>query len=169
MKQMKKIFALAVVFFAAVSFAQAAGYNLIYGSGVYGQSFGLYESDWDETYLALVLRDNKTKQVNTYDDELPTVYFITSSLIRSAKEYSNAVKACKNFIDSTLNYVSLAFLKDICDIAPCCERVDYRIEKDNQQEYILVKYNCSDFDLLREIAEYYNRKGRAATMRAYAK
>ena len=166
---MKKAFLLCI---ALITMLQTAVAELLYESGVYGQTFELCEeTEGDKTRLNLLLMDNKTKQTRTYDAELPTAYLINSKWFTNASEYSKAVKACKNFCDHSLNLVYLADMKDICDIAPCCTPVSYRIAEKavGNKDWILIEYNCSNLDLLFEIAERYNQKGRVYVLREYAK
>ena len=143
----------------------------LYQSGVYGETFELAEYiSGNKRHLLLFMSDNATKITNTYDDSMPTVYYIWSKCFINPSEYSKAVERCKTFFDVDMNFISLAEMKDICDIAPCCESKEYSVKKTKDgQKYIYIEYDCSDLDLLFEIAGFYNQKGRDYVLQKYVK
>ena len=170
---MKKLFCVFIFFvIACVSFAQDFQSKVLHSSGVYGQSFELIElSDDEGCVLCLYMADNKdTNKFNLafYDSEWPTEYCIYSKFFTNPSEYSKAVEACKNFMDKSMNLIYLADMKDICDIAPCCELAEYNVVKfDDGTKCIHIEYDCSDLEKLFEIAARYNQKGRAYVMEKY--
>ena len=172
----KIIVMLTILFLITINglYAQTTTTKKIYNGGVYGQTFEITEySDGNRCRLLITMSDNKNKntQVQTFDSTLPTVYYIWSKWFSSPGEYSKAVEASKNFFDYDLNLVYLADMKDICDIAPCCKSTDYRIKQWNnsKQKYIYIEYECSDLELLFEIARFYNAKGRDYVFEKYIK
>lgn len=170
---MKRLFALIfLLFLISFSFAQEITSKLLYRTGVYGQTFELAEyTDGNNCRLLLYMNDNMSKQVQTYDSSMQTVYCIWSEWFSSPGEYSKAIEASKKFFDTDLNYIYLSDMKDICDIAPCCKSTDYRIKQWNnsKQKYIYIEYECSDLELLFEIARFYNAKGRDYVFEKYIK
>lgn len=132
---------LALLSSAALS-AQAFTTKTLYRTGVYGQTFELIElSDDEGCILCLFMTDNKNSNksgVTFYDSELPTVYEIYSPYITNSKEYSKTVDACKEFFDVSMNLIYLADMKDICDIAPCCELEDYSVKQFENGENIFI-------------------------------
>ena len=170
---MKKSFLLlALLFLATFSFAQNIEQKQIYNGGVYGQTLQMFKyDDGNRVKLELFLMDNLTKQTKTYDPSIQTVYSIRSEWFTSASKYSKVESECEGFLDHTLNYVYLADLKDICDIAPCCKSTDYGVRKtnDGKQKFIYIEYECSDLPLLFEIANAYNSKSREYVLEHYAK
>lgn len=169
---MKNIKILAIMLFAFLAtisiYAQSSNEKLLYRSGVYGQIFELYElrsNDDGGVMLFLELKDNldtNKSNIRFYDNNLPTEYFISSGIITNAKEYSTTVAAIKDFFDYALNLVSLADLKDICDLTRCCKLMEYCVETENNgRKHILIDYECSDLKLLFKNATEYNRRGRA--------
>ena len=57
------------------------------------------------------------------------------------------VDACKDFFDVSMNLIFLADIKDICDIAPCCELKDYSVKQfENGGKYIHIEYDCEDLE-----------------------
>lgn len=166
----KSFFFLTVLFITTFSFAQDNSKTL-YRTGVYGQSFELAEyTNGDKCQLLLFMSDNGTKITTTYDSELPTVYYIWSKWFTSPSEYSKTIKRCKTFFDVDMNLIYLADMKDICDIAPCCKGKDYRVKKTKDgRKYIFIEYECSDLELLFEIATMYNAKGRDYVLNNYIK
>ena len=158
---------------SAVLSAQDFATKTLYRTGVYGQTFELIELSDDEGWiLGLFMTDNKNSNksgVTFYDSELPTVYEIYSPYITNSKEYSKTVDACKEFFDVSMNLIYLADMKDICDIAPCCELENYSVKQfENGEKYIHIEYDCEDLELLYEIAHNYNRIGRAYVLEKYA-
>lgn len=154
--------------------AQSITSKTLHRSGVYGQSFELIEyTDGNKCQLLLFMSDNKNTNrtgVTFYDSSLPTVYYIRSKWFSNPSEYSKAVERCKTFFDVDMNLIYLAEMKDICDIAPCCIAKNYCVKKTkNGQEYIFIEYDCSDLDLLFEIAARYNQKGRDYVLQKYVK
>lgn len=145
--------------------------KLLYTTGVYGQTFKLLEKEGKNgKFLTLFMEDNKTNITTTYDLSLETVYYILSDDISDSREYSKLIEASKSFFDNDMNLIYLADMKDICDIAPCCTKLDYCIsENSNNEKYILIAYYCSDLPLLFEIARLYNAKGRDYVMQKYIK
>ena len=144
----------------------------IYGSGVYGQTFVLFDRTKDGKHqLFMALADNKNtnkSNVKFYDSSLPTVFFIWSKWFTDSAELSKAIKRCKDFFDYDLNYVYLADMKDICDIAPCCSLSNYEVSEDNTfGKHIQIEYGCTDLELLFKIADEYNRKDREYVMQKY--
>ena len=141
----------------------------LYSGGVYGQTFMLTEdSDGKKSRLLLIMCDNKSTLTRNYDSELPTAFFIWSKWFSNPSEYADAVESTKDFFNVSMNYVYLADMKDICDIASCCELKDYRIKKvEDNKECIFIEYVCSDLNLLFDIAYEYNRRGRAYILRNY--
>ena len=141
----------------------------LHQSGVYGQSFELVEfNDGSQYQLLLYMSDNKTKMTTTYDLSMRTVYYIHSKWFSNSVEYSKTIEACKEFFDVSMNLIYLAEMKDICDIAPCCSLLNYKIAKDNNNEkYILIEFDCSNLELLFEIARLYNAKGRDYVLEKY--
>lgn len=164
---------LSIVFFLCINslYAQSIATKQIYRGGVYGQSFEITEyTDGDKCRLLITMSDNKNKntQVQTFDSELPTVYYIWSKWFTSPSEYSNAIDASKSFLDVSMNYIYLADIKDICDIAPCCKSLDYSVSTTNQgKKFIRLEYDCTDLKLFFEIAEKYNAKGREYVLKNY--
>ena len=115
------------------------------------------------------LKYSNKSGVTFYDSELPTAYYIFSKYITNSKEYSKTVDACKEFFDVSMNLIYLADMKDICDIAPCCELEDYSVKQfENGEKYIYIEYNCEDLELLFKIASMYNAKGRVYVLEKYA-
>ena len=174
---MKNTKFLITVLFALLSSAALSAQDFatktLYRTGVYGQTFELIElSDDEGCILCLFMTDNKNSNksgVTFYDSELPTAYYIFSKYITNSKEYSKTVDACKEFFDVIMNLIYLADMKDICDIAPCCELNKYKIERsDNGTKYIEISYYCEDLELLFKIASMYNQKGRAYVLEEYA-
>ena len=168
---MKKILTFFMILFVVgFSFGESKNSKTLYQGGVYGQSFELVEfSDGDNCRLLLFMSDNKTKQTKTYDQSMPTVYSIWSKQFSSPRVYSNAIEASKNFFNTTMNYVYLADMKDICDLAPCCKSLNYKTIDLKNGKNIFIEYECSDLDLLFEIANAYNAKGRDYVMQKYLK
>lgn len=168
---MKKQIALLfwIVALTANLFAQSSTPKALYKSGVYGQTFYLYEyTDGNNCQLLLFMSDNGTKQTKTYDSSVATVYYVWSKWFSSPSEYSESIELSKSFFDVSMNFVSLAEMKDICDIAPCCTTKNYSIrEAKDGQKYICIEYDCSDLELLFEIASVYNRKSRAYVLEKY--
>lgn len=170
---MKKLFfALCILFITSITYAQEIKTTTLYQTGVYGQTFELIElTDGDSCLLLIRMYDNKNTNkynVQTYDSELPTQYYIFSNFYTNASEYSKAIEKCKNFLSTSMNYIYLADMKDICDIAPCCEFVDYCVrQSDNNEKCIHIEYDCYDLDLLFTIASQYNSKGRAYVLEKY--
>ena len=104
--------------------------------GLPGQTFELIElSDDEGCVLCLYMTDNKNtnkNRVTFYDSEVPVVYHIYSPFFTNPSEYSKAIDACKEFLTKSMNYIYLADIKDICDIAPCCELVIYKVFQDDK-------------------------------------
>ena len=83
---------------------------------------------------------------------------------------SKAIEVSKEFFDKSMVLVYLADMKDICDIAPCCELENYSVQQsENGSKYIHIEYDCTDLNLLFEIAGIYNAKGRAYALEKYVK
>ena len=173
---MKNTKFLITVLFALLSSATLSAQDFatktLYRTGVYGQSFELIElSDDEGCILCLYMTDNKNSneiKVEFYDSELPTAYYIFSKYITNSKEYSKTVDACKQFFDITMVLVYLADMKDICDIAPCCELNKYKIERsDNGTKYIEISYYCENLAMLFQIAGEYAGHGRACVLEKY--
>ena len=162
MKRKILFFALCIV---GIACAYGEEWNELYTTGIFGQTFQLLDTDEDETSLMISLCDNKSNRVQNYDPKLPTEYVIWSKNFENTKEYSKAIKACKEFFDKTLTYVYLSNMKDICDIAPCCFLVDYCIGKIGDTEVIRIMYDCDDLDLLFYIASIYTANGREYVLR----
>lgn len=164
----KSFFIFIALLISTFCFAEGKS-ELLYSDDVYGQTFTLWEfSDETGASLWLFMYDNKTKQTRTYDSELPTEFCIITPVFTNPSEYAKAVEKAKSFFNSTLNFVYLADMKDICDIAPCCDCFDYCIDIDNDDaKYISISYFCDDLDLLDEIANAYNRKGRVYCLETY--
>lgn len=156
------------------SFAQNIQTKTLYRTGVYGQTFELVElSDDDGFILCLIMSDNKKTNrtgVTFYDSDLPTTYYIFSNFFTNPSEYSKAIEVSKEFFDKSMVLVYLADMKDICDIAPCCELENYSVQQsENGSKYIHIEYDCMDLNLLFEIAGMYNAKGRAYALEKYVK
>lgn len=163
----KSFFIFIVLLISTFCFAEEKS-ELLYSNDVYGQTFTLWEfSDETGAFLLLDMYDNKTNQTRTYDNELPTEFCIMTPVFTSPSEYAKAVEKAKSFFYSTLNFIYLADMKDICDIAPCCECLDYSIDVDDNGKYISIGYFCDDLDLLDEIASAYNRRGRTYCLETY--
>ena len=143
----------------------------LYQTGIYGQTFELTEyTNGSKRQLLLFMSDNATKITDTYDSSMPTVYYIWSKWFSNPSEYSKAVERCKTFFDVDMNLIYLAEMKDICDIASCCTSKEYSVKiTKNGQKYIFIEYDCSDLDLLFEIARFYNQKGRDYVLQKYVK
>ena len=167
----KQIALLFVLLLASLSFAQSITSKTLHRSGVYGQTFELDEySDGNKCQLLLFMSDNGTKITDTYDSSMPTMYYIWSKWFSSPSEYSKAIERSKTFFDVDMNLIYLAEMKDICDIAPCCKAKDYRMKKTKDgRKYICIEYDCSDLELLFEIAARYNQKGRDYVLQNYVK
>lgn len=103
----------------SIFFAQSISSKKFCTSGVYEQTFYLYEyTDGDNGQLLVFVSDNGTKKL-TYYSSIPTVYYVWSKWFSRPCEYTEAMELTKkNFFDVTMNLVSLAETKDICDIAP---------------------------------------------------
>ena len=172
---MKKLFfALCILFITSITYAQEIRSNTLYQTGVYGQTFELIEvTDGEGCILLIRMYDNKNTNkfnVKTYDSELPTQYYIFSDYYTNAGDYSKAIEKCKSFLNTSMNLIYLADIKDICDIAPCCEFVNYCVQdSDNNEKCIHIEYDCNDLDLLFTIASQYNAKGRAFVLEKYVK
>lgn len=172
---MKKIIIAFLALLATTnSFAQNIQTKTLYHTGVYGQTFELVElSDDDGCILFLIMSDNKKTNrtgVTFYDSDLPTTYYIFSNFFTNPSEYSKAIEVSKEFFDKSMVLVYLADMKDICDIAPCCELENYSVQQsENGSKYIHIEYDCTDLNLLFEIAGMYNAKGRAYTLEKYVK
>lgn len=172
---MKKIIIAFLALLATTnSFAQNIQTKTLYRTGVYGQTFELVElSDDDGCILCLIMSDNKNTNrtgVTFYDSDLPTTYYIFSNFFTNPSEYSKAIEASKEFFDKSMVLVYLADMKDICDIAPCCELKNYSVQQsENGSKYIHIEYDCTDLNLLFEIAGMYNAKGRAYALEKYVK
>ena len=156
------------------SFAQNIQTKTLYRTSVYGQTFELVElSDDDGCILCLIMSDNKNTNitgVTFYDSDLPTTYYIFSNFFTNPSEYSKAIEVSKEFFDKSMVLVYLADMKDICDIAPCCELENYSVQQsENGSKYIHIEYDCTDLNLLFEIAGMYNAKGRAYALEKYVK
>ena len=175
MKNLKTIMGILLAFVLAVSVsAQDFQTKTLYRTGVYGQTFELVElSDDEGCILCLIMADNKNTNrtgVTFYDSELPTTFYIFSKIFTNTKEYSKAIDSCKEFFDKSMVLVYLADMKDICDIAPCCELKNYSVQKsENGTKYIHIEYNCLDLEKLFEIAGVYNAKSRGYALEKYAK
>ena len=117
------------------------------------------------------MTDNKNSneiKVEFYDSKLPTAYYIFSKYITNSKEYSETVDACKQFFDKTMVLVYLADMKDICDIAPCCELENYSVKQfENGEKYIHIEYDCENLAMLFQIAGEYAGHGRARVLEKY--
>lgn len=172
---MKKIIIAFLALLATTnSFAQNIQTKTLYRTGVYGQTFELVElSDDDGCTLCLIMSDNKKTNrtgVTFYDSDLPTTYYIFSNFFTNPSEYSKAIEVSKEFFDKSMVLVYLADMKDICDIAPCCELENYSVKQsENGSKYIHIEYDCTDLNLLFEIAGMYNAKGRAYALEKYVK
>ena len=172
---MKKIIIAFLALLATTnSFAQNIQTKILYRTGVYGQTFELVElSDDDGCILCLIMSDNKKTNrtgVTFYDSDLPTTYYIFSNFFTNPSEYSKAIEISKEFFDKSMVLVYLADIKDICDIAPCCELENYSVQQsENGSKYIHIEYDCTDLNLLFEIAGMYNAKGRAYALEKYVK
>lgn len=172
---MKKIIIAFLALLATTnSFAQNIQTKILYRTGVYGQTFELVElSDDDGCILCLIMSDNKKTNrtgVTFYDSDLPTTYYIFSNFFTNPSEYSKAIEISKEFFDKSMVLVYLADMKDICDIAPCCELENYSVQQsENGSKYIHIEYDCTDLNLLFEIAGMYNAKGRAYALEKYVK
>lgn len=172
---MKKIIIAFLALLATTnSFAQNIQTKTLYHTGVYGQSFELVElSDDDGCILCLIMSDNKNTNrtgVTFYDSDLPTTYYIFSNFFTNPSEYSKAIEVSKEFFDKSMVLVYLTDMKDICDIAPCCELENYSVQQsENGSKYIHIEYACTDLNLLFEIAGMYNAKGRAYALEKYVK
>lgn len=172
---MKKIIIAFLALLATTnSFAQNIQTKTLYSTSVYGQSFELVElSDDDGCILCLIMSDNKNTNrtgVTFYDSDLPTTYYIFSHFFTNPSEYSKAIEVSKEFFDKSMVLVYLADMKDICDIAPCCELENYSVQQsENGSKYIHIEYDCTDLNLLFEIAGMYNAKGRAYALEKYVK
>ena len=169
----KHIFVFTFFLVAGLLFAKE-NTKTLHRRGVYGQSLELIEySDGGNCRLLLFMSDNKDTNkfnVDTYDATLPTTYFIWSKWFTNPSEYSSAIEASKEFFDVGLNYVPLADMKDICDIAPCCNLLQYKtVKAGNGKKYIHIEYDCSDLEKLFEIAIVYNAKSREYVMEKYGK
>lgn len=156
------------------SFAQNIQTKTLYRTSVYGQTFELVElSDDDGCILCLIMSDNKNTNrtgVTFYDSDLPTTYYIFSNFFTNPSEYSKAIEVSKEFFDKSMVLVYLADMKDICDIAPCCELENYSVQQsENGSKYIHIEYDCTDLNLLFEIAGMDNAKGRAYALEKYVK
>ena len=69
-----------------------------------------------------------------------------------------------------MNYISIDDIKDICDIAPCCKSLAYKSAKTkDDKQFIDIEYDCSDLNLLFEIAGEYNHRGREYVLEHYTK
>ena len=174
---MKNAKILIVVLFALLSSAALSAQDFttktLYRTGVYGQTFELIEfSDDEGCIICLFMTDNKNSNKSGerfYDYALPTAYYILSKYITNSKEYSKTIDACKKFFDYSMNYIYLADMKDICDIAPCCELKNYSVKQlENGVKYIHIEYACEDLELLFKIASMYNAKGRSYVLEEYA-
>lgn len=163
----KNIFILLFLIVTALSFGKDMSSTALYSCGVYGQSFELIEySNGDERSLLLYMADNKTSITKTYDLDLPTVYFIRSKWVSNSIEYSKMIDATENFFEHGMLLIYLSDMKDICDIAPCCKSVYYGVkESQSKEKYIHIEYECSDLELLFEIAFEYNHRGRAYVLK----
>lgn len=172
---MKKLFLIIIFFLITIfSFAQEIQSKLLYTTEIYGQTFELVElSDDDGCILCLIMSDNKKTNrtgVTFYDSDLPTTYYIFSNFFTNPSEYSKAIEISKEFFDKSMVLVYLADMKDICDIAPCCELENYSVQQsENGSKYIHIQYYCTDLNLLFEIAGMYNAKGRAYALEKYVK
>ena len=113
----------------------------------------------------IVMSDNMTKQVATFDEEYTTDFFIFSHWYDSKKEYSAIEKKTIDFLSDSMNLISLAEMKDICDIAPCCELTTYKFRKD--KKVISISYICVDMEQLFDVSVIYNAKGRAYALMKY--
>ena len=170
----KIILLLTFTIFNLYCFAQSIQTKTLYRTGVYGQTFELVElSDDDGCILCLIMSDNKNTNrtgVTFYDSDLPTTYYIFSNFFTNPSEYSKAIEASKAFFDKSMVLVYLADMKDICDIAPCCELENYSVQQsENGSKYIHIEYDCTDLNLLFEIAGIYNAKGRGYVLEKYVK
>ena len=172
MKHAKLFFTTVALFvFAVIPLFAETPDKIIYRSGCYGQTFDLWEfTDGSTCQLVLVLADNKSKNVRTFDPALPTIYYIYSPWYTNVAEYSKAIDKCKGFLDFSLLYISLVDLKDSCDLAPCCKSMTYKLDKmKDGTKYIHLAYKCSDLDLLFAIAGRYNQRGREYVLETYVK
>ena len=175
MRNLKIIISVLLTFVFSISVsAQDFQTKTLYRTGVYGQTFELVElSDDDGCTLCLIMSDNKNTNrtgVTFYDSDLPTTYYIFSNFFTNPSEYSKAIEASKAFFDKSMVLVYLADIKDICDIAPCCELENYSVQQsENGSKYIHIEYDCTDLNLLFEIAGMYNAKGRAYVLEKYVK
>ena len=170
----KIILLLTFTIFNLYCFAQSIQTKTLYRAGVYGQTFELVElSDDAACILCLIMTDNKNTNrtdVTFYDSDLPTTYYIFSNFFTNPSEYSKAIEASKAFFDKSMVLVYLADMKDICDIAPCCELENYSVQQsENGSKYIHIEYDCTDLNLLFEIAGIYNAKGRGYVLEKYVK
>lgn len=170
---MKKFLAFFIcVFITVCAFAQEESVDVfsqksIYSYQVYGQAFEIFELTYENKFaMMIVMSDNKTKTVKTFDMEYPTDFFIFSDWYDSKKEYSAIVNKTIDFLSSDMNLISLADMKDICDIAPCCELTTYKFRED--KNVISICYICVDMEQLYDVARIYNAKGRAYALKRYA-
>lgn len=170
----KKSFFITVALFALVVFSiSAENYQTkrLYHGGGFGETIELTEySNGSECCLELFMTDDGSKYNNKFDPNLPTVCCIYSKWFSNSAEYSNAINASKDFCGYAPSYFTLADMKDICDIAPCCKSDEYKIATaKNGKKYIYIEYECSDLELLFEIAKFYTKNGRDYVMEKYAR
>lgn len=157
---------------ASVAFAQKVETKVLYSYDLWEQTYTLIEYKQDNSCrLLLSMNDNKTNTTSRYDEKYPTTFYIWSKWYTNpnSSEYKNIIQECKDFFYHGMLLIYLKTMKDVCDIAPCCTLLNYKLATHNYKDYIHVEYECTDLKQLFDVAWYYHGSGRGATLKKYAK
>ena len=110
-------------------------------------------------------------QTSRYDSRLPMEFLLFSDCFTDHTEYARVIERCKVFLWTDMCFVYLKDMKDICDIAcmaGICTPLSYCV-KNNGKKHIEIAYDCTDLELLLEMAVRYHRDGRVYVFENYVK
>ena len=165
----KKLFTL-LFLSIGVCFAQSYNTTILYQYNLWGQDFTLTEySDGSKCRLLITMSDNLSKEVKTFDNNLPTTFYIWSKWFTNPGEYSTNIEESKHFLYYGMALIYLKNMKDICDLAPFCKLLEYKIKKVNNKKQIVITFDCSDLLQFFTFAGQYNAIGRDYVIEQYCK